>query len=738
MTNLATEVAQLKRRIAQIEKGQRISHGASIENAAVEVRDEDGSLRAIVGQQGDGTTGAIIVNGPPPPQPSDPIVASVLGGVTASWDGLFAAGALMPLDWARIEVHASTAPVFTPDSVTLQSTIETAQGATVVIACETAVYVRLVARTTSGTASAPSSTVGPYGPTPVVATDVLDGIVTTLKLADDAVTAAKVATGAIGTTEISDSAITTPKIVAGAVQTAQLDAEAVNASKIAAGAVTTAKLAALAVTANELAANAVTAGKILAGSVSAQALTIGVAQSIVTKLTDTMADSSTWARVGETGTYTTVTGVTDAVAGSTVLQVAGAASMERTENIPYDAAALYRVTVRLRTTTAPTAGSATVYLGVSGIAADGTTRVNVTGANAITSQHYIALSNTVITVGTAWTTVTGYIQGTAATGTAVTAADPRTPGKAHTNVRYIRPLLRLLNGATGGVMQVDQVTVETVPTGVVNSVNIVDGAITANAIAANTITATKLAAGSVDATALKADAITGKTITGGTITGATVQTATSGARLVMTSSGLAVLDSAGDLVAEIDPSDSTGRSAFATYDTRFGKEYYAVFTGGDLRFGITGATDVATEAFASYSSLGGGLYELLLSSGYEGSAVPGQVNIYSATSSTNDSHIDLNAATTITPGIFSAGNIAYGTVTVTTTAANSPGSAAVTGLNVKGSTFRAYVTASSGVPGTQLLGVSANNVTSAGMTVFATRTNTTSTSTNVYWLLIGT
>jgi hypothetical protein len=115
---------------------------------------------------------------------------------------------------------------------------------------------------------------------------------------------------------------------------------------------------------------------------------------------------------------------------------------------------------------------------------------------------------------------------------------------AHTNVRYVRPLLRLLNGATGGVMQVDQVTVETVPTGAVNSVNIVDGAVTANAIAANTITAVKLAAGSVDATALKADAITGKTITGGTIngtdinggtiTGGTVQTAATGVRVVLT------------------------------------------------------------------------------------------------------------------------------------------------------------------------------------------------------------
>jgi hypothetical protein len=257
-----------------------------------------------------------------------------------------------------------------------------------------------------------------------------------------------------------------------------------------------------------------------------------------------MADSSTWARVAETGTFTTVTGVTDAVAGSTVMQVSGPASMERTENIPYDSSALYRVTVRLRTTTTPTAGSPIAHLGLTGIAADGTTRVNTMGANSVGSQYYVAAASLNIAVGTAWTTLTGYIQGTAATGIGAASPDPRTPGVAHTNVRYVRPLMRLLNGATGGVMQVDQVTVETVPTGAVNSVNIVDGAVTANAIAANTITAVKLAAGSVDATALKADAITGKTITGGTIngtdinggtiTGGTVQTAATGVRVVLT------------------------------------------------------------------------------------------------------------------------------------------------------------------------------------------------------------
>ncbi|KPC71243.1 hypothetical protein ADL35_36275, partial [Streptomyces sp. NRRL WC-3753] len=86
--SLAREVARLRREVAEMRKGQRVAHGATVEDAAIEVRDDAGSLRAIVGQQGDGTTGIQVVNGPPPPEPTAPILTSVLGGVAASWDGL--------------------------------------------------------------------------------------------------------------------------------------------------------------------------------------------------------------------------------------------------------------------------------------------------------------------------------------------------------------------------------------------------------------------------------------------------------------------------------------------------------------------------------------------------------------------------------------------------------------------------------------------------------------------------
>lgn len=266
--DIGSALNALNSRLAKVERSARLSH-AAIDNTSVVVRNADGSLRGLIGVQADGTTAVNVVNGPPPPQPSDPIVASVLGGVTAGWDGQFAGGSVIPLDWARVEVHAAITSVYSPSAATLQGTIETAQGATVVVPCDTPVYVRLLARNTSGTASTPSGIIGPYGPTPVVADDILDGIVTTAKLADDAVTAAKVATAAIDTDALATAAVTAAAIAADAVTATAIASGAVGSTEIAAAAVVAAKIAAGAVVAGKLDANSVVAGNIAALAVVA-------------------------------------------------------------------------------------------------------------------------------------------------------------------------------------------------------------------------------------------------------------------------------------------------------------------------------------------------------------------------------------------------------------------------------------------------------------------------------------
>ncbi|MBI0316847.1 hypothetical protein, partial [Streptomyces javensis] len=69
LTKLAARIANLERRLTQQTRTSRLAY-SSLEDGAVEVYDADGSLRAIVGQQPDGTTGINVVNGPTPPTPT--------------------------------------------------------------------------------------------------------------------------------------------------------------------------------------------------------------------------------------------------------------------------------------------------------------------------------------------------------------------------------------------------------------------------------------------------------------------------------------------------------------------------------------------------------------------------------------------------------------------------------------------------------------------------------------------
>jgi hypothetical protein len=86
-------------------------------------------------------------------------------------------------------------------------------------------------------------------------------------------------------------------------------------------------------------------------------------------------------------------------------------------------------------------------------------------------------------------------------------------------------------------------------------------------------------------------------------------------------------------------------------------------------------------------------------------------------------------------GVFTSSNIAYGQVTINPSAANTPTSVNVTGLSLKGSTFLPYVSAATTVPGSQVTGVGATSPSASGLTVWATRTNTTATIVN--WLVMG-
>lgn len=193
--SLAQEVARLRREVAEIRKGQRVAHGASIENAALEVNDDTGTLRAVLGVQPDGTVGVVAHNGPPPGAPSAPVVTPSIAGLRITWDGTFADGSPTPSDFDHITVHVSTTTGFTPSVATFVGTITRAGDGGMLPVTPlpyAAHYVRLVGVNTSGVAGAASAeTAGT--PVQVDGPDLTAGSVTAETIAAGAVEADKLA-----------------------------------------------------------------------------------------------------------------------------------------------------------------------------------------------------------------------------------------------------------------------------------------------------------------------------------------------------------------------------------------------------------------------------------------------------------------------------------------------------------------------------------------------------------------
>ncbi|MEV6678571.1 hypothetical protein AB0N09_17180 [Streptomyces erythrochromogenes] len=494
---MASNLTQIVSRLADVERqlsrGSRTASLAysSVEAGSIEVYDEDGVLTGSVGVQFDGTTGVATFNGPPPPAPSAPRVTPVLGGLRVTWDGGFVDAATAPLNLGRVQVHLLGSAADPVDVRSPAATIEAASGASVTIAVPDYEprHVRLVAVSTSGKPSEPSAAVAAAA-RQAVGQDLLDGIVSDIKLADKAVTDTKIAVGAVKSAALAD------------------------------GAVLAAKLAKAAVTSDKLGAGAVTLNA-LGG-----ALSDGITQHYV----DALGDAAAWKAlgIGTGGKWEHLTGVVDAPTGRTVGQATGFAVVRGSTPIPYEPDSLYRVSARIRTLSPSDAGTDTVYVGLLGLAADGTTMVNRTGANSVEAHVYCAASRGTPTVGEGWKVFTGYVRGRGEAGAAVgggASPDPRAPGKLHADVRFVAPFLwlnfdstRTGTASASGVMQVDAVTVEVLKTGIVDSSNLVAGSVTTGALATDSVTAGKVAADTISGRELQAASVAAGHVVAGAIT----------------------------------------------------------------------------------------------------------------------------------------------------------------------------------------------------------------------------
>jgi hypothetical protein len=222
-----------------------------------------------------------------------------------------------------------------------------------------------------------------------------------------------------------------------------------------------------------------------------------------------------------------------------------------------------------------------------------------------------------------------------------------------------------------------------------------------------------------------------------------VQTAPDGSRVVLNqaSKSLQVYDDDGTtLLAELGPQESGGGGGLWTRGRQAPNNFSAYLASGLLQFRPVENNLVQVPAGLSYDTDAFQYSDFVLTSGSVGTSDHRALlileSIYSGATpyvyvqGENGTQCNFDVL-----GVLTSSNWAYGQVTITPSGANAPTSQAVTGLSLAGSTFYAFATASSSVPGSQVTGVGATAATSSGLTVWVTRTNVTATVVN--WLVIG-
>lgn len=221
-----------------------------------------------------------------------------------------------------------------------------------------------------------------------------------------------------------------------------------------------------------------------------------------------------------------------------------------------------------------------------------------------------------------------------------------------------------------------------------------------------------------------------------------IQTAASGARVAMNGANQAV-DVYGDdgttLLAELGP-DASGGGGLWTRGLQAPNNISSYLGSGELSFRPVEDGLVEVPANVYYDTDAFQYSDLTVTSGAVGATDHRALLILESIYAGATPYIYVQGENS-TPcnfdvlGIMTSSNWAYGTVSITPSAANTPTSSAVTGLSLKGSSFYAFAAAQTAAPGTNVTGVGTTAVTSSGLTVWVTRTNTTATIVN--WMVIG-
>lgn len=229
--------------------------------------------------------------------------------------------------------------------------------------------------------------------------------------------------------------------------------------------------------------------------------------------------------------------------------------------------------------------------------------------------------------------------------------------------------------------------------------------------------------------------------------------ATSGKRIVIDSDdgSIRIYGSNDELFAEMTLGAGTENLAgFISY--LVGTGYYAMLGGGRLTLSNTAANGGSyggNDAPAQLVQRNSGTNDidpvmLDIDSGYVGTddSISARMRLTSGGGTTprpvvsveTDAPPAYNYADFSVSGVMSAGNIRFGEVVISTVA-NAVTSVTVTYPQMQGSSFAAFVTANSAVPGSQVQEVTTDSPTATSVSVRIYRT--TAVDTKVYWMVRG-
>lgn len=264
-------VTDLEVRMKRAEAGLRAAQlkNASITGGGLNVYDDDGVIRTVLGKQDDGSYTTISTNNPnPPPVPASPIVIPALASLIVRHTGETKSGVGWPADLNHLNIYYTEAQ--NPDDWKPGGSLGIGFPEELPIAPleYTAYLVCVTAVNHSGKESAKSEPVS-GDPKQVVPNDLITDIFSNLELSANSVTEAALAAGAVTETKIAPDSISSPKIMAGAILGVHILADQIDGGKLIAQAITSREIKALAVIAGKIDVNAVTAGTIAVGAVTA-------------------------------------------------------------------------------------------------------------------------------------------------------------------------------------------------------------------------------------------------------------------------------------------------------------------------------------------------------------------------------------------------------------------------------------------------------------------------------------